>query len=59
MKENSDADIAVINLNNKYKVDSLNFISKGKNSPFHKWTLKGTIEKTLVKGKVYDWTKQD
>lgn len=56
LKENSDADITVINLNNKYKVDSLNFISKGKNSPFHKWTLKGTIEKTIVKGKVYDWT---
>lgn len=45
LKEDSDADIAVINLNNKYKVDSPNFLSKGKNSPFNKWTLKGTIEK--------------
>lgn len=58
LKENSDANIAVINLNNKYKVDSLNFLSKGKNSPFNNWTLKGTIEQTIVRGKVYDWTEQ-
>ncbi|GBE40503.1 dihydroorotase [bacterium BMS3Bbin09] len=55
LKDNSDADITVININNKYKVDSSKFLSKGKNSPFNKWTLKGTIEKTIVKGKVYDW----
>jgi dihydroorotase len=55
LKQDSDADIAVINLNNKYKVDSLNFLSKGKNSPFNKWTLKGTIETTIAKGKVHDW----
>ncbi len=58
LKENSDADITIINLENEYKVDSLNFLSKGKNSPFDQWTLKGTIETTIVKGKVYDW-KED
>ena len=57
LKEDSDADITIINLNKKYKVDSLNFISKGKNSPFNEWTLKGTVEKTLVNGKVHDWTE--
>ncbi len=57
LKADSDADIAVINLKNQYKVDSLKFLSKGKNSPFHNWTLKGTVEKTIARGKVFDWTE--
>lgn len=52
----SDADIAIINLKKKYTVDSSNFLSKGKNSPFDKWELKGTIEKTISMGKVFDWS---
>jgi dihydroorotase len=52
----SDADVAIINIDKSYTVDSLKFISKGKNSPFHKWTLKGTVEKTIAMGKVYDWS---
>jgi dihydroorotase len=59
LKTDSDADITIINTEKKYKVDSLNFLSKGKNSPFNKWTLKGSVEKTIVKGKVYDWTEKD
>jgi dihydroorotase len=51
----SDADIAIINTENKFKVDSSRFLSKGKNSPFNKWTLKGTVEKTIAMGKVYEW----
>jgi dihydroorotase len=57
LKADSDADIAIINLKNQYKVDSLKFLSKGKNSPFHNWTLKGTVEKTIARGKVFDWTE--
>ena len=57
LKADSDADIAIINLNKTYKVDSLNFLSKGKNSPFNKWTLKATVEKTIARGKVHDWTE--
>ncbi len=52
---NSDADITIININKKFNVDSSKFLSKGKNSPFHKWTLKGIIEKTIYKGKIFEW----
>ncbi len=55
LSDNADADIAIINTETQYKVDSEDFLSKGKNSPFHKWTLKGKIEKTVAMGKVYDW----
>ncbi len=52
----ADADIAVINLKKEYKVNSSEFLSKGKNSPFNKWRLKGTIEKTISMGNIYDWS---
>ncbi len=52
----ADADIAVVNPDTVYKVDSSQFLSKGKNSPFNKWTLTGSIEQTIAMGKVYDWT---
>ncbi len=51
----ADADIALINPDNIYKVNSSNFLSKGKNSPFNKWTLTGTVENTIAMGKVYEW----
>ncbi len=51
----SDADIAIINTEKTYKVDSSGFLSKGKNSPFNKWTLKGTVETTIAMGKIYEW----
>lgn len=51
----ADADITVINLGNKLKVDSSRFLSKGKNSPFNGWHLNGTVEKTISMGKIYEW----
>jgi dihydroorotase len=51
----ADADITVINPDKTYKVNSSKFLSKGKNSPFNKWTLTSTIEKTISMGKVYEW----
>lgn len=51
----ADADIAIINLEKKFKVNSSRFLSKGKNNPFNRWHLKGTIEKTISMGKVHEW----
>ncbi len=51
----ADADVAVINLEKEYIVNSSEFLSKGKNSPFNKWRLKGTIETTISMGNIYDW----
>jgi dihydroorotase len=51
----ADADIAIINPEKTFKVDSSNFLSKGKNTPFDGWHLKGTVEKTICRGKVHEW----
>ena len=53
---NADADIAIINLNKKFVVDSSKFLSKGKNTPFDGFHLKGTVEKTISMGKIHEWT---
>lgn len=52
----ADADIIIINLGDTYKVDTGTFLSKGKNSPFNKWELKGSIVKTIALGKIHEWT---
>ena len=52
---NADADITVINIEKAYKVASSGFLSKGKNTPFDKWHLKGVVEKTIHMGKIYEW----
>lgn len=55
LSADADADIAIINTDKTFKVDSSKFLSKGKNSPFHKWPLKGTVEKTVSMGRLYEW----
>lgn len=55
LSEGADADIAIINLEKSFKVDVSRFLSKGKNSPFHGWILKGVVEKTVAMGKMFDW----
>jgi len=51
----ADADISIINPEKRFKVDSSRFLSKGKNTPFDGWYLKGTVEKTIYRGKVHEW----
>lgn len=51
----ADADVAIINRDRKFTVDTSLFLSKGKNSPFNRWPLRGTVEATVVMGKVHDW----
>lgn len=48
----ADADITVIDLNKPWKVDRSTLRSKGKNTPFHGWTLKGKAVLTIKKGKI-------
>ena len=48
----SDADITVIDLSMKTRIDVRKFNSKSKNSPFHGWELDGGAVYTIVKGKV-------
>lgn len=54
LKAGSDADLVIVDKNKEYAVDSENFISKGKNTPFHGWILKGMAVITICKGKIYE-----
>jgi dihydroorotase len=55
LTEGSDADVTIVNPVKTFKVDTSTFLSKGKNSPFHKWEMKGCVEKTITMGKIHDW----
>jgi dihydroorotase len=57
LRINSDADITIINPEKEFIVDANKFLSKGKNTPFSGWHLKGTIEKTIHMGEIYEWTR--
>lgn len=45
------ADIAIIDPDHEWTVDSSVFLSKGKNSPFHGTRLKGKVKATIAGGK--------
>jgi len=46
------ADLTIIDLEKSYKINSANFLSKGKSTPFENWQVFGKIEKTFVNGKI-------
>jgi len=46
------ADIIIFSLDAEWKVDRDSFLSKGKNSPFHGWNVKGKNLLTMVDGKI-------
>ena len=46
------ADLIIFNPDAEWKVDRGSFFSKGKNSPFHGWRLKGKNLLTVVDGKI-------
>ena len=48
----ADADLTILNLRQNVVVDAGKFVSKGRNSPFHGWKLKGRAVMTILEGKV-------
>jgi dihydroorotase len=52
----ADADLVVINLDEKRPVDPSEFLSKGKNTPFAGWELEGWPTLTFFKGTIV-WEK--
>ncbi|MBX5327891.1 MAG: dihydroorotase family protein [Candidatus Bathyarchaeota archaeon] len=52
LKEGYSADLTVIDLNKKYRIDASKFHSKAKYSPFDKWTVEGKPVKTFVNGQL-------
>jgi len=47
-----DGDLVLVDLNKEYKIDSQNFSSKGKNSPFDGVSTKGMIMNTIKAGRI-------
>jgi dihydroorotase len=55
LSQDTDADVTIIDVNREFKVESEKFVSKGKNTPFEGWLLKGCPVLTICKGKIYEW----
>jgi len=52
LNQGADADITIIDVSLKKKVDVTRFKSKSRNSPFHGWELEGEAVCTVVGGRV-------
>ena len=52
LRKGMPADITIVDLNAKYKINRNKMKSKSKNSPFHGWEVKGKVIYTIVDGKV-------
>lgn len=51
----TNANVVIVNMNREFKIEPEKFLSKGKNTPFEGWALKGMAVITICKGNVYDW----
>jgi dihydroorotase len=52
IKPGTKADLTLIDLDTKWKVDSNSFYSKGRNCPFNGWELYGKAILTIVAGRI-------
>lgn len=50
LKKGNDADLTVVDLKRKHKIDATKFYSKAKYSPFDQWIVEGKPVKTFVNG---------
>lgn len=48
----SQGDVTIIDPKAEYKIDVNRFRSKSRNCPYHGWTVKGKVEKTIVGGEI-------
>jgi dihydroorotase len=46
------ADLTIFDPDEEWVVDVNQFASKGRNTPFNGWTLKGKVKYTLVSGEI-------
>lgn len=52
LKKNHVADITIFDPKDEYLIDKNTFNSKGKNTPFQNWKVRGKVKYTLVSGKI-------
>ncbi len=55
LKSGADADITILDTKKESRVESKKFASKGKNTPFDGWMLKGFPFITISKGRINEW----
>ena len=55
LRPGSDADVVVLDPAGEYKVEAGGFLSKGKNTPFDGWTLRGRPVMTISLGRIHEW----
>ncbi len=55
LKVGADADITVVDPEAQWKVEPEEFYSKGKNTPFKGFVLKGLTRVVICKGRIYDF----
>lgn len=59
LAEGKMADITIVNPDEAYQIDASKFVSKGKNTPFDGYPVKGRVMMTIVAGKiVYDYQEE-
>ncbi len=52
IEEGAEADLTIIDINTEKVIDKEKFYSKGRNTPFHGWKVRGIPYMTIVRGKV-------
>jgi dihydroorotase len=52
LKPGAEADLTLIDLDKKWKVDPARFYSKGRNCPFNGWELQGRAILTMIAGRI-------
>ena len=52
IRAGADADLVLVNLDEEYTIDTNEFLSKSKNSPFGGFKVTGRVKYTLVGGKI-------
>jgi dihydroorotase len=52
LEENAFADITLLDLDKEVKIDKHTFYSKGRNTPFHEWTVSGSPVLTICNGMI-------
>lgn len=59
IQEGHPADVIVVDLDTEYQIDKNQFASKGRNTPFDGWKVKGKVLYTICDGKIaYEELKQ-
>ncbi len=56
LKKGDTAEVVLLDLNREFRVDPERFLSKGKNTPFGGWRLRGMVVMSICRGRIYEWT---